>query len=486
MPILTNTIDHGVYRSDAGRGGRGRPGRAVEFHGPVTSSAHDFDADPPRHGVGFALFLLVNLVLFVRPAELIDGLDDVPIYEVAICACLLASVAVIVRQLTLRSLAASPATVFLLGFFAAIVAASLIHHGDLWIARVQGFSFMKLVAYYLLAVGLVNSPNRLRAFTLFLFVAVLITAILVLLEYFGAINIQSMMPLQQAFDGGDGIDQMVGRVRGLGIFNDPNDLSLILIVATIIGLRFLTASRGWVRRIVWAIPIGLILWVFQLTRSRGGFLALTAAACTMLITRLGWKRGLISILICCPLVIPFMDARQSDIDLGDTNDTAQGRMQIWRDAMICFHREPILGLGVTHLAEQAGHVAHNSYVQAFAETGFIGGTMFLGAIGLPIMMLRQVRRRAPLAAGDELLRWNSTILAMCVGYAVGMFSLTRNYTIPAYLPSAIAVAYCGIITARYPAAISYRMNWALLRYVVAASVGCVVLLEVWCRFFVRG
>jgi putative inorganic carbon (hco3(-)) transporter len=484
MPVLTNTIDHGVYRSDAGRGGRGRPGRAFEFHGAVASS-HDFDADPPRYGVGFALFLLVNLVLFVRPAELIDGLEDVPIYEVAICACLLASVAVVVRQLTLRSLAASPATVFLLGFFAAIVAASLVHR-DLWIARIEGLSFMKLVVYYLLAIGLVNSLSRLRAFTLFLFVAVLITAILVLLEYFGTINIRSMIPLQEGFDGGDGIDQVVGRVRGLGIFNDPNDLSLILMVATIIGLHFLTASRDWIRRIVWAIPICLILGVFQLTRSRGGFLALTAAICTMLVSRLGWKRGLISILICCPLVIPLMDARQSDIDLGDTNDTAQGRMQIWRDAMICFHREPILGLGATHLAEEAGHVAHNSYVQAFAETGFIGGTMFLGAIGLPIMMLRQVRRRAPLAAGDELLRWNSTLLAICVGYAVGMFSLTRNYTIPAYLPSAIAVAYCAIITARYPAAISYRMNWPLLRYVIAASVGCVVLLEVWCRFFIRG
>ena len=486
MSVLIDTNGRGD-RNSAARGRRPRPSRAAVRHGAVAvaSSAQYFDANPPRYGIGFALFLLVNLVLFVRPAEFVDGLEDLPIYEVAICACLVASLAVVVRQLTLQSLAASPATVFLLGFFAAIVAASLVHH-DLWTARIQGFSFMKLVAYDLLAIGLINSLTRLRAFTLFLFVAVLITAILVLLEYYGVINIQSMMPMQEGFSGDDGIDQTIGRVRGLGIFNDPNDLSLILVVATIIGLHFLTESRNWIRRIAWAIPIGLILWAFELTRSRGGFLALIAAVGTMLITRLGWKRGLIVAALGCPLLIPFMDARQTSINLGDANDTAQGRMQIWRDAMICFHHEPILGLGVTHLVEEAGHVAHNSYVQAYAETGFIGGTMFFGAICVPILMLRQVGRRTPPSFGKEILRWNSSILAMCVGYAVGMFSLSRNFTIPAYLPSAIAVAYCGLITARYPAALSYRMNWPLFRNVVAASVGCVVLLEVWCRFFIRG
>jgi putative inorganic carbon (hco3(-)) transporter len=380
---------------------------------------------------------------------------------------------------------AVPATVLLLGFFAAIVASNLSSR-YLWIAREQGVSFMKVVAYYLLVIGLVNSPYRLRTFSKFLFIAVLVMAILVLLQYFNFIDIESMNPVNEQFGGSDGIDETLSRVRGLGIFHDPNDLSLILTVATVIGFHFLIESGSWMLRAAWAIPIGLILWAFELTRSRGGLLALAAALVTMLVARLGWRKGLIVALLCCPIVIPFLDVRQTDINLNDANDTAQGRMQIWRDSMMVFHEQPILGVGVTHLAEQVGHVAHNSYVQAYAETGLIGGTMFLGAIGLPIFMLLRVQRRIGSKSANELVRWNSCMLAMCVGYAVGMFSLSRNYTVPAYLPSAVAVAYCGLISARYPGAVNYRMNWRLLRQIAAASLGCIVLLELTCRFLVRG
>jgi hypothetical protein len=488
MSVLTNTSHRRNRPSDAAPRRRPHPdpGTARQVDVALVASTPYFDAGPPQYGIGFALFLLVNLVLFVRPAELVDGLEDLPIYEVAICACLLASAPLIARQLTLRSLAANPATVFVLGVNVAVVMASLVHPPDLWIARVEGISFMKVFAYFLLVVGLVNSLSRLRSFTLFLFVAVLIMAILVLLEYYGVINIQSMAPMREGIGGDDGFDQIVGRVRGLGIFNDPNDLSLILVLATIIGLHFLAESASWMLRAAWTMPLGLILWAFELTRSRGGFLAMIAAVGMLLVNWLGWRRALIVSVIGCPILIPLMDVRQTNINLSDTNDTAQGRMQIWREAMVLFHHEPMFGLGATRLSEHTGHVAHNSYVQAYAETGFFGGTMFIGAMYLPILMLRQVRHRMPPTVGKELLSWNSTIFAMCLGYMVGMFSLSRNFTIPAYLPSAIAVAYCGLIVARYPGALSYRMNWPLLRKVLIASVGCVALLEVWCRFLVRG
>ena len=40
----------------------------------------------------FALFLLVNAMLFIRPAEFHPALYGLPVYEVCIAACLVASV----------------------------------------------------------------------------------------------------------------------------------------------------------------------------------------------------------------------------------------------------------------------------------------------------------------------------------------------------------------------------------------------------------
>ena len=236
-------------------------------------------------------------------------------------------------------------------------------------------------------------------------------------------------------------------------------------------------------RAVWALPIGVLLWAFELTRSRGGFLAMAAAVSVMLFNRLGWRRGLMVVVLCCPILIPFLDARQTDFDLGNTNDTAQGRMEIWRDSMVLFHHEPIFGLGVDRLVQEVGLVAHNSFVQAFAETGLIGGTMFVGAIYVPIAILWQVRQRTRVL-NDELMLWNTSLLAICVGYAVGIFSLSRNYVVPTYLPAALATSYCGVIAARYPA-LESRLSRSLFRQVAIASVACVALLEVWCRLLVK-
>lgn len=95
-------------------------------------------------------------------------------------------------------------------------------------------------------------------------------------------------------------------------------------------------------------------------------------------------------------------------------------------------------------------MAHNSFVQSFVETGVIGGTMFVGAIYVPILMLWQTRNRIPSAKANELTRWNGSILAMCAGYAVGMFSLSRNYIIPAYLPAGMASATAPSLPAGIP------------------------------------
>src|SRR5262245_33559087 len=113
--------------------------------------------------MGFALFLLVNAILFVRPAEIVPELIGLNLYEYAILACLLASFPQVVEQLTPRALLERPITVCVLGLLLA-VGLSHVSHFYFGGAHEAGLEFAKVALYYLLFVAVVNSPARLRQF----------------------------------------------------------------------------------------------------------------------------------------------------------------------------------------------------------------------------------------------------------------------------------------------------------------------------------
>src|SRR5687767_7736029 len=64
--------------------------------------ARELAAVPPKAAgstLGFVLFLLVNAVLFIRPAEVFPSLQALPIYEVLILGALVTSLPVVIRQM---------------------------------------------------------------------------------------------------------------------------------------------------------------------------------------------------------------------------------------------------------------------------------------------------------------------------------------------------------------------------------------------------
>src|SRR5688500_19519373 len=106
--------------------------------GRVTRGGADAATPPATRGrLGFLLFLLVNLVLFIRPAELFPGMEGWPIYEVAMLGCLLASAGVLIGQLSWSSLKSSPATLCAIGLLPAVVL-PYASHGTLYAERKAG------------------------------------------------------------------------------------------------------------------------------------------------------------------------------------------------------------------------------------------------------------------------------------------------------------------------------------------------------------
>jgi O-antigen ligase len=442
------------------------------------------DVCAPTHLVGFILFILVNAVLFIRPAEIIDSLEDWPIYEILIIACLVASLPAIFEQLMSNSLVASPVTVCVFGILSAIV---LSHLSNLSIygARTSGYEFAKVVAYYVLFIGLVNTPSRLRWFLMLLVGFTVVLAGLALLQYHGVINIPALEAIEQT-----DIDEETGdiivfyRLCSTGIYNDPNDLCLILVTGIVICLYWLT-NRG--SSLLWrlsSIPLlGLFGYALSLTQSRGGFIALLAALLVLFRTRFSFWKTVPLAAVVLPAMFFLFAGRQTKIDIG-TGDTMQARIQLWSEGLELFREAPVFGIGQGEYAEEVGGVAHNSFVHCYAELGFFGGTLFLGAFFSALSGLIRLGRSRVQVPDFELMRLCPYVITMVAAYAAGMLSLSRSYIVPTYMVLGLGAAYLRLASAYLPAPVLPFSGQLALR-VVAASAASVVGIYVFVRVFAQ-
>jgi hypothetical protein len=113
--------------------------------------------------LSFFLFFLVTCVLLIRPTDFIPELGS--LYLIVISACLLTSWTVVTEQLSVGSLERRPITAGVLGLLAAMVL-SILYNFRLELLATEAFEYVKVTLFYLLMVGLVNSPERFRCYLL--------------------------------------------------------------------------------------------------------------------------------------------------------------------------------------------------------------------------------------------------------------------------------------------------------------------------------
>lgn len=405
----------------------------------------------------FFLFILVNAVLFVRPAELIPELDGAPIYEAAILACLAVSVPGLAEQLKARRLIQSPIAVCVLGLLAFVVL-SLVAQGELADARAWGTRYVKIVLYYLLLLTAVDTPQRLRQFLGWIGVLILALTALVLMQYHGLIALSTFESIhQRERDAATGEVLTFPRLCGMGIFNDPNDLSLILVVGMMVCLARVTERTR--TRWLWLAPIALMGYALVLTHSRGGFFAFIAALLALTLVRYGVLRSLLvggAVLV----VMVAAGGRQVNLDLTNKDDTGQQRIRLWRDGLVMLRASPAFGIGAGRYPEEMGLVAHNSFVEAFTELGLLGGCCFVGAFLYPLGVLYRLRARAGRLRQPVLQHLGPYVLACATALAVGMLSLSRGYSLTPYLVLGVVTVYLKLVAQTAPSAsptVSFRL-----------------------------
>lgn len=398
----------------------------------------------------FVLFLLVTAALMLRPAELIRDLENQPVYETLIVAALVAAFPRLIAQLSPNFISSSPITACVLGLCLA-VPMSLLGSSGGSAAVHAGTMYLKIAAFYLLMTASVRTVPHFRTLLWCLTFLILCQAAFGLLGYAGYIDSEAVKAYSQSErDPESGEIRILPRLCGAGIFNDPNDLCVLLAIGVILCLFAVGNRRLGLARWFAIAPLGVIVAAIQLTHSRGGLMAVLAGLAVLATNRLGMRRGLLVLgVVLAPLLLA-VGGRITRFDIGDSDDTSQHRMRLWSDSLVLMRSAPAFGIGQGNIEDEIGLVAHNSFVHAFTELGFFGGTCFFGMFAYSVLTLRSVGTRLDPLRHPTLCRFRPYLLAIVVSQGVGLLSLSRVYVQPIYLVFGLCTVYFNLVLAAVP------------------------------------
>jgi len=126
---------------------------------------------------------------------------------------------------------------------------------------------------------------------------------------------------------------------------------------------------------------------------------------------------------------------QSDYNLQDWNN---GRIAIWKRGVTYFLDHPVLGVGAGNFEVAEGVAlaargelgrwssSHNAYIQAFADLGAVGGTVFLALLGVSGWQARRLWRPPRSRLSPSFHR--PELLAAVSAFAVGACFLSFAYS----------------------------------------------------------
>ena len=414
--------------------------------------------------IAYYLFLLANAMLFVRPGEIVPALGDIQLYLMFISGAMLFAIPDLHNQMRLKSLIQQPVNLCVLGVTFCILL-SRISAGYIAGTDSLFLGMVKVAMYYLVLVAVINTPDRLRYFLMTTAICSTLMIAYSIMDYRSFVHEwmnradmveviyqENQLPPHERKimrhipdrNGADiyGNEIFFFRLCGLGIFHDPNDVSLLIVATCVISAYFLTDPRMHGIRYLWLIPLAVGGVALYYTYSRGGLLAAGVGLMAWLSTRYGGKVAL-AIGLLCAMAVPVALGRAGNIDI--SSGTGQNRIQHWSDGLMAIRNSRVLfGIGAGNYLEVSSHVAHNSYVHSFVELGIVGGTLFFGCFFLPAYTFFLMKRFNFTIHNPELRRLFPYVAAIMAEWCMGMCTLSRCYVPSTYMVAGLGAAFVNL------------------------------------------
>jgi len=375
----------------------------------------------------FGAMLLYLGIVYIRPGEVLPGWIGFPFLHIAaVVALITAAVSLFLDR---RYPTRSPLDGAVL-LFCAVIAISNPLNG--WLGgATKGISAFAPVAFCYFLIRLAVRTRRQFTLTVgCLVVLSLFQASNGILQFYtgqglGNVTAYRLSPGVEGVE--DREDGERVRIRGTGIFNDPNDLAMALVmvvpflVSGVIGPGIRT-----VRRLVSVLALGPLLTAIALTNSRGGTLALASIGVAQAVRRFGYAVGGVVAALVVVAAVAVGPSRMGQLNA--TEASAQGRIQAWSAGIQMFKMRPLYGVGFAKFRDHNDNiVAHNSFVHSFAELGLLGALCFTAMV---YWYWRSVRSPASGQVQQGEALWGKRELALSgLATLTCMMFLSRQYNV---------------------------------------------------------
>jgi len=236
-----------------------------------------------------------------------------------------------------------------------------------------------------------------------------------------------------------------------GLFENPNDLALHLVMMTPIAICLGLASRSKLMRWVYFLMAALFVGANTVTYSRGGFLGLIAIS-AVLTWKLGRRQRLnvsIAAIVFGGLFILLAPGNYGLRILSifipglDPVGSHDARRELLERSIIVTLRNPWgIGIGNFPIVGFRNLVTHNSYTQVSSELGLLGLAAYLIFMVSPFRKLGAIERALYAKNQYDWFYYLSIGLqASIVGYMVSSFFVSVAYNWFIYYLIAYAVAF---------------------------------------------
>jgi putative inorganic carbon (HCO3(-)) transporter len=398
------------------------------------------------------------LFLYMRPQEFTTAFQNIPIILIVVSVTF--AVMIVRAVLDKRKMVNSPQNIFMIWMYLAVMFSEM---AQLYIGGVikTATDFLHIVLSYFLIVNLIDNERKLK---------VSLYAIILLSIY---LSIAGIVQYHMGSSFGIETVQAERRIRGLGIFGDPNDLAMALLIA----MPFLILKiQSKVTKLMRSFMIGLLfilLYALYLTNSRGGMLAFMVLMGLIFVKRYGKKLGVALFLVGAAGLFALGPSRIAELSPHEAS--AYGRVESWAAGFGMFTTHPLFGVGKGAYTDYFILVAHNSFIHCAAELGLFGLFPWVALIFISMKNLLFVSRKLDSEPPSEMRLICNSLLYSMVMYVVTTIFLSRVYSELLYIYVAFSAACIRLYTDKSKAKYELMEHRDLLEIAAVILVGLIVL-----------
>lgn len=363
----------------------------------------------------FFLFIYTCLVL-IRPQEFFQFLNGVPVIMVTTIMCFLAML------LGQRPLRWTPPQTFLICMLPIIsISAVLNGWGTKGLIESQSILISSILPLFLFVTGVSSASRQRKIMVISIFASVLMV-------HNGWVQQTSYNAV--GWTGTRAVGEEL-RIVYVGIFQDPNDLGMLLVMNMPL-LAYFYYRGGKLTKLSCLVLLVWFLYGVYITGSRGTLLGTAALLGFYFLLKHGGTRLIIAATALGP-VFAILISQFGGMSTGDAS--AMSRLYAWYDGVHYLLGNPVFGIGKDNFLDWHGRAAHNSYILVAAELGTLGYTLWGGALALTVFIGFKIFK-IPLARFDahpqraeivDEIKLNTALFFSMISYMVTAFFLSRSY-----------------------------------------------------------